>query len=97
MSFLEFVIWLDQERQRYKDVILTSLDHPEIPYYIRSLSESYEVCSATDYLKIENLKEDLHKIDVFIDQVPHYNKTTTRKEKHFLDMFDSETLAIANK
>lgn len=68
-----------------------------IPFYVRSLSEGYEVANATHFLRLEHLAKDLQKMGVYITNTPHYNQTKKRTNKHFESMFTSEILSIVNK
>jgi hypothetical protein len=97
MSFVEFVYWYDKQREYYKDLLLTSTEHPLIPFYVRSLSEGYTVSKSSNFLRLEFLNQDLQKMGLHIDHIPHYNITNKRTNTDFYLMFTPEILNIANK
>jgi hypothetical protein len=76
---------------------LTNVDHPSLPFYVRSLNESYNVSNATNFLRLEHLATDLKKMGIYIEQTPHYNQTNKRTNTNFESMFTPETIKIANK
>lgn len=101
ISFKDFVDYLYLSRNIYKELLKKQDDNslfgntsPKI--FLRSLTESYNLCNPKDVIHIEYADNDLKRLGFHFPPIQHIHKTKDRKTTEFKKYFTPEILEVVN-
>lgn len=101
INFRDFVEYLYVSRNLHKELLkeqdvnnLVGDTSPKI--FLRSLTESYNLCKPKDIVHIEYADNDLKRLGFDFPPIPHVHKTNNRRTSQFKEYFTPDILEMAN-
>lgn len=101
VKFKDFIEYLYISRNLNKELlkeqdINSLIGNTSSKIFLRSLSESYNLCKPKDVIHIEYSDKDLKRLGFDFPPIPHVHKTNNRITSEFKEYFTPEILEIAN-